>query len=288
MTDVSRRNALGAGLVGMAAVAVPRGAAKAQSSNQPQGRFASKSVIITGATSGIGRASAEAFAREGAKVAFCGRRQELGREVEAGLRRLGAPDAYYVPADVREPDQVRRFVDGTAERFGGIEIALNNAGINWFKPLHEISLEDWTDMQDTNFRGVFLAMKHQIPHMLRGGGGRIVVTASMHDRATRPGGAAYASSKRAVLSLVQAAAMDYGEQNIRVNAVSPGIIDTRLYRAGADTPQRRADAAASVDGLKRVGTPEEMAGAILFLASDQCTYLTGATLLADGGLMAGI
>jgi NAD(P)-dependent dehydrogenase (short-subunit alcohol dehydrogenase family) len=289
MIDLSRRHALGAGVAALAGAAAAGTAAAPSSAGQPaRRRFAGKAVVITGATSGIGRAAAEAFASEGASVAFCGRREALGRQVEARLREPGAPDALYVRADVRKPEQVQSFIDGAAARFGGVDVALNNAGANWFKPLHETSLEEWEEMAQTNTRGVFLAMKHQIPHMIRRGGGKIVVTASMHEHATRPGGAAYASSKRALGGLVQAAAMDYGRQNIRVNAISPGIVDTRMFTDRLTTEAQRRDAAASVDGLKRIGRAEEMAGAILFLASDDCTYLTGATLLADGGLMAGI
>lgn len=292
MVDPARRNLITSALVGGAlaatAAAAPAAAQTATQAAAPnRRRFEGQVVAITGATSGIGRAAAEAFVREGAMVGFCGRREALGREVEAALNANGG-QALYVRADVRDAAQVQRFVDGVAERFGRLDIGVNNAGINWFKPLHEISLEEWDEMQETNFRGVFSAMKYQIPHMLRAGGGKIVITSSLHELATRPGGAAYASSKRALMGLCQAAAMDYGTQGIRVNMVAPGIINTRLFTDRNATPQQQEAAAQTVDGLKRIGTPEDMAGVILFLASDDCPYLTGASLLADGGVMSGI
>lgn len=285
MVDRSRRDLITTAFTGGALVAaVPAGA---QTLAPPRRRFEGQVVAITGATSGIGRAAAEAFVREGAKVGFCGRREALGREVEAALRAQGG-EALYVRADVRDPAQVQRFVDGVAERFGRLDIGFNNAGINWFKPLNEISVEEWDEMAETNTRGVFLAMKHQIAHMLRAGGGRIVITSSLHEVATRPGGSAYAASKRSLLGICQAAAMDYGARNIRVNVLSPGIINTRLFTDRLKTPAEREAAAQSVHAMKRVGTIEDMAGAVLFLASEDCPYLTGSSLLADGGIMAGI
>jgi NAD(P)-dependent dehydrogenase (short-subunit alcohol dehydrogenase family) len=289
--NISRRAAIGGGLAAATAIAAGAGAVAQETSagaaTQARRRFEGRAVVITGGTSGIGRATAEAFAREGAMVAVCGRRQDVGRETEAALRDLGA-EAAYIRADVRDPAQVQAFVDGAAERFGRIDIGFNNAGINWFKPLHEMSVEEWDEMAETNTRGVFLAMKYQIPHMLRAGGGRIILTASLHEVATRPGGAAYATGKRGLMGMCQAAAMDYGAQNIRVNVLSPGMVDTRLFRDRLTSEADRERAAATVAGLKRVGTPAEMAGAVLFLASDECAYLTGTSLLADGGIMSSI
>jgi NAD(P)-dependent dehydrogenase (short-subunit alcohol dehydrogenase family) len=288
---ISRRAALGGGIAAAtaaAAIAAGTDAANAQAdANSSRKRFEGMGVVITGGTSGIGRAAAEAFAREGAMVAVCGRRENVGRETEAALRQMGA-NAVYIRADVRDPAQVQAFVDGAAERFGRVDIGFNNAGINWFKPLHEMTVEEWDEMAETNTRGVFLAMKYQIPHMLRAGGGRIVITASLHEVATRPGGAAYATGKRGLMGMCQAAAMDYGAQNIRVNVLSPGIIDTRLARERLKTEAQMKEAAGTVAGLKRIGTAAEMAEAALFLASDDCRYLTGSSLLADGGIMSSI
>jgi NAD(P)-dependent dehydrogenase (short-subunit alcohol dehydrogenase family) len=286
-TALSRRAVVGGGLATVALAGTVACATAAPGSPDVPRRFDGKGVVITGGTSGIGFAAARAFVREGAGVAICGRRVDVGRDAEATLRADGG-EAHYIRADVRDPTQVEAFVDAAADRMGRIDIGFNNAGINWFKPLHEISVDEWDEMAETNTRGVFLAMKYQIPHMLRVGGGRIVITASLHEVGTRPGGAAYATAKRGLMGMCQAAAMDYGQQNIRVNVLSPGIVDTRLFRERNRTAADVATSAASVDGMKRIGTPEDMAGAVLFLASEECPYLTGTSLLADGGIMAGI
>lgn len=285
----SRRAVLGgAAAAGLAALAAPA-AASAAPAGRGRGRFAGKVVLITGATSGIGKEAAVAFAAQGAKVGFCGRRQALGRQVEREIRRAGG-EATYVPADVRVPAQVKAFVDGVAGRYGGLDIAFNNAGIHLGKPLHETTVEEWDDVHLTNTRGVFLAIKHEVPHM--GAGGVIVCTASSQAGHTRPGHSAYAASKRAVQGIVRAAALDYGQKGIRVLAVDPGTTDTRLVR-----PDGVPDAAweqfktawgpLNVYGLPRMAEATEIAAAVLSLASPEFSYLTGTEILVDGGMSAG-
>ncbi len=187
-------------------------------------------MLITGATSGIGESTARAFVAEGARVNFCGRRAELGRRIEREIRETGAT-ARYLQADVRVPEQVERFVAGTVREFGRLDIAFNNAGITRTGPAHELTLEQWDDVQYTNARGVFLSIKHEVPAMLRSGGGVIICTTS---ESRRPGGAAYTASKQAIKGIVDAAAMDYGPRGIRINAIAPGTTDTAFVRpAGA-------------------------------------------------------
>jgi NAD(P)-dependent dehydrogenase (short-subunit alcohol dehydrogenase family) len=254
-------------------------------------RFANKVVMITGATSGIGRAAAIAFAREGARVTFCGRREALGAEIEQSIRVDGGM-ARYCRADVRIEADVKRFADFTVAQFGRIDVALNNAGITLEKSLHEYSSSEWDDVLHTNLRGVFFAMKYQIPVMLAGNGGVIVVTSSSNAIATQGKRGAYAASKRALVALVQAAALDYGPHNIRVNAVLPGTTDTALVRRVAgmeNVPDAVWHAAAAewakshVPGLGRMANPEEIAEFALTLASDEHPFLTGAGLVIDGG-----
>lgn len=292
---LNRRQAIRTGIAGIAgATAIGLNAqANAQQTDpapkpaNAKSRFTGQVVSITGATSGIGRAAAIAFAREGAKVGFCGRRESLGAEVEREIRQSGG-DATYTKADVTQPREVESFISRIVDKYGRLDVAFNNAGDVLSKPLHEISVEEWDWSHNTNLRGVFLAMKYQIPHLLKRGG-NIVITASQHTVATRPGFAAYASAKRALLGLAQAAALDYGQQGIRVNVLSPGITDTPLFQRSTGGSKEKVEASRQLaDALKRIATAEEIAEAALFLASNDCPYITGVSLLADGGMMSGL
>jgi NAD(P)-dependent dehydrogenase (short-subunit alcohol dehydrogenase family) len=255
------------------------------------GRFEEKVVVITGATSGIGRAAALAFAREGGRVVFCGRREGLGREVEAEIRAAGGQGTY-VRADVTVEDDVRTFVARAMEIYGRLDVAFNNAGITIERALHDYSAQEWDQVVATNLRGVFLAIKYQIPHMIAAGGGTIVVTSSSNAIATRGGRAAYTASKRALIGLVQSAALEYAGHNIRINTLIPGTTDTALVRRAAgmeglpDSAWRLAMAQwarTNVPGMQRLANPEEIAAFALALASDEFPYMTGASLVIDGG-----
>jgi NAD(P)-dependent dehydrogenase (short-subunit alcohol dehydrogenase family) len=272
-----------------AGLALAPGTAGAAPAGGNTRRFAGKVVVITGATSGIGRETAIRFAAEGAKVGFCGRREELGRQVEREIRRAGG-DATYVPADVRVPAQVQSFVDGVARRYGRLDVAFNNAGIHLGKPLHETTVEEWDDVHLTNARGVFLAIKHEVPHLRAGG--VIICTASSQAGHTRPGHAAYTASKRAVQGIVRAAALDYGSKGIRVLAVDPGTTDTRLVRPDGIPDDlwnqfKQAWGPLNVYGLPRMAEAGEIASAVVSLATPEFGYLTATEVLVDGGMSAG-
>jgi NAD(P)-dependent dehydrogenase (short-subunit alcohol dehydrogenase family) len=254
-------------------------------------RFENKIVVITGATSGIGRAAAILFAAEGARVAFCGRREALGRELEREITWDGG-QAMYVRADVQIEADVQRFIDRAVRRWGRLDVAFNNAGITIERPLHEYTAQEWDSVVNTDLRGVFLAMKYEIPHMIAGGGGTIVVTSSSNAIATTSKRAAYSAAKRGLVGLVQAAALDYADHKIRVNALVPGTTDTQLVRRAAGM-EHIPDAVwhvlaaqwakTHVPGLGRMATAEEIASFALVLASDEHPYLTGAALVIDGG-----
>lgn len=254
-------------------------------------RFEGKVVLITGATSGIGASAAKMFAAEGGKVGFCGRRQERGAAVEQDIRAAGG-EAFYVRADVRIEDDVRRFVDAVAGRYGGLDVCFNNAGVTVERPLHEYTAAEWDDVVGTDLRGNFLALKYEVPHLLKRGRGVVVITASSNAIATAPKRSAYSAAKRGLVGLAQAAAQDYADDNIRINVLIPGTTDTEFIRRAAgmmDAPDPVWDAAkavwarANVAVARRLATPEEIATVAVSLASDEFTYMTGAQIVVDGG-----
>ncbi len=253
-------------------------------------RFEDKVVAITGATSGIGRAAALLFAAEGAKVAFCGRREALGADVERQIKQAGG-QALYIKADVLVEDEVKAFIDRTVAAYGRLDVAFNNAGITVEKPLHQYSAEEWDRVLNTNLRGVFLAMKYEIPHMLAAGGGTIVVTSSSNALATQAKRSAYTASKRGLVGLVQSAALDYAPQGIRINTLIPGTTDTEFLRKAAgmeNAPEAvwrvglNQWVKSNVPGLGRLATAEEVAAFALTLASDEHPFMTGAQMVLDG------
>jgi NAD(P)-dependent dehydrogenase (short-subunit alcohol dehydrogenase family) len=294
-SKIGRRSLLGmtvAGLVGSLVACATNSQAPNSSAtaNFSRRRFEGKVVLITGATSGIGRAAALQFASEGGKVSFCGRREKRGQEVENEIRSRGG-EASYIRADVRKESDVRTFVEETVQKYGQLNVAFNNAGITIEKPLHEYSSEEWDDVVNTNLRGVFLALKYEIPHMLASGG-NVVVTSSSNAIATTERRSAYTASKRGLVGLVQSAAQDYAAKGIRVNALIPGTTDTDLVRRAAGmehVPDAIWEALAKqwakshVPGLERMAKADEIAAFALVLASDDHPYMTGAQMVIDGG-----
>lgn len=299
--SAARRGVLGAALTGAAGlatglvggyVAAPKGGPQVKVDGRA--RFRDKAVLITGATSGIGAAAAKMFAAEGAKVAFCGRRTERGAEVERAIRQAGG-EAKYIRADVRVEDDVRKFVDGAAELYGGIDVCFNNAGVTMERPVYEFSAAEWDDVINTNLRGNFFALKYEVPHLIRRGGGVVVVTSSTVAIATGPKRAAYAATKRGLIGFVQAAAQDLADKNIRVNALLPGTTDTELIRRVAgmmNIPDAAWEAAiaqwgkSNVSVAHRVALPEEIAAAAVMMASSEFTYMNAAQIIVDGGMTA--
>jgi NAD(P)-dependent dehydrogenase (short-subunit alcohol dehydrogenase family) len=238
-------------------------------------------VLITGALTGIGRATAFAFAQEGSRVVISGRRDDAGALVTQ-LRALGA-EAEFVRADVRHEDDVRNLVDKTVQRFGRLDVAVNNAGTEGQPgPLTEQSAETYAATFDTNVLGTILSLKHEMRVMLAQGHGSIVNLSSTMGSRGAAGASMYVASKHAVEGLTKAAALEGAAAGVRVNAVAPGPVDTELLNRFTGTAERKAGAAATVP-MKRLGTPDEIAQAIVFLASDKGAYLTGQIIGVNGG-----
>jgi NAD(P)-dependent dehydrogenase (short-subunit alcohol dehydrogenase family) len=231
-------------------------------------------VLITGALTGIGRATAIAFAKEGARLVVAGRHEDAGQQLAAELRRLGA-DAAFIKADVQHDDEVRDLVDQTVARFGRLNAAVNNAGTEG-KPgqVTEQTAESYAATFDTNVLGTLLSMKHELRAMQAQGSGSIVNISSTYGHQGTRGASVYAASKHAVEGLTKSAALEAAAFGVRVNAVAPGPTETALLNRFTGTPETKAALASSVP-LGRVGAPEEIARAILFLASDKASFVTG-------------
>ncbi len=290
-TDVSRRGLLG----GLSATAAATAAASITASAsataaETRQRFAGKVVLITGATSGIGRVTAENFAREGATVSFCGRRKSLGKEVAAAIQSTGGK-AHYMPADVRDLAQLKGFIDATVGRFGRIDVAFNNAGIGQaFGVTTDDAADEFDNIFATNARGKYFAMVHEAAQMERQGGGVIINTSSIVGLKGLGGAAAYAASKWAVSRMTQSIAMELAPKNIRVNAVAPGAItDTGFMKAvtGKDLTKEEIKAFAGLHAMNRTGKSSEVAKAVLWLASDDASFVTGEVMKVDGYFLRG-
>ena len=248
--------------------------------------FQGKVAIVTGGTSGIGRAAAIAYAKQGAKVVVAGRRAAEGNETVRQIQAQGG-EALFVPTDVAKESQVKNLVGRTLEQFGRLDFAFNNAGIEHAPtPLLEQTVETYDQVMDINGKGVWLSMRHEIPAMLRSGGGAIVNTSSVLGLTAFAGVDIYVASKHAVIGLTKSAALEFGKQGIRINAVLPGVIETDMYRRFAGEDADRRAALAALHPIGRIGTPEEIANAVIWLSSDKSSFVTGHSLLLDGGFTA--
>ena len=239
-------------------------------------------VLITGALTGIGRAAALGFAREGAKIVVSGRRDDAGQTLVAELRALGA-EAEFVRADVRHEADVEILVDKTVARFGRLDVAVNNAGTEGKPgPVIEQTAESYAATFDTNVLGVLLSMKHEMRVMQAQGAGSIVNLSSTMGQRGAPGASLYTASKHAVEGLTKSAALEGAAFGVRVNAVAPGATETGMLDRFAGNADRKAAMVAGIP-LKRVGRPEEIADAILFAASDKASFISGQIINVNGG-----
>ena len=251
-------------------------------------RLEGKVAVITGAASGIGRASARRFAREGAAVVVADLDAAAGEETAAGIRQDGG-EAAFVRVDVAESADVDRMIRTTVETFGRVDVLFNNAGVNFPATVVDITGEAWQRSLDVNLKGVMLGCRYAIPEMLKTGGGSIINTASMLGLVASPRQAPYAAAKGAVVMLTRQVAIDYAAQNIRVNCLCPSEVNTEMNRRFIEqSPDPRAELRRVLSRIPmdRMAEPEEVASAALFLASDDASYITGVALPVDGGLTA--
>lgn len=245
-----------------------------------------KVAIVTGASSGIGRATALLFAREGARLVVTARRRAQLDELVEEIKQAGGA-AVAVTGDVRDEVLAKELVDTAVHRFGGLDVAFNNAGsLGEMAPTAQLSLAGWRETLDTNLTSAFLGAKYQVPAMIRRGGGSLIFTSSFVGYTVgMPGMAAYASAKAGLIGLTQVLAVEFGAQGIRVNAILPGGTDTpaSITNAPDATPAVLAFVE-NLHALKRMAKPEEIARTVLHLASDASSFITGTALLVDGGV----
>jgi NAD(P)-dependent dehydrogenase (short-subunit alcohol dehydrogenase family) len=252
------------------------------------GRLENKVGLITGAGRGIGRAIAHKFAAEGAAVVIAEIDPETARAAAQELVANGFR-ALAIPTDITQESQVEAAVQGAIEHFGGLDILVNNAGKNFYYDATRMTEAEWDAAMNIDLKGAWLCCKYAIPAMMQRGGGSIVNIASVHARVTYKGYFPYGAAKAAVVGMTRSLALDHGPNNIRVNAICPGWVRTDLVQSWFDMqsdPQAAESKILSVQPLGRIGTPEEIANLVAFIASDEASYISGAELVIDGGLTA--
>lgn len=248
------------------------------------GRLRGKVAIITGAGSGVGRATTKLFAQEGARLVITSRRKADLESLAAEVEAMGA-EVVPLAGDVRSEPHAKALVELAVERFGRLDIGFNNAGMmGEFGPSLDLSIDGWNQALAINLTSAFLGAKYQVPEMINSGGGSLIFTSATIGRSfALPRLAAYAASKSGLIGLTQALAVEYGDARVRVNAVLPGAVNTPFFRSANPTDEARRHLA-GMHALKRVAEPEELARSVLFLASDDSSFVTGTATIVDGGL----
>lgn len=249
--------------------------------------FNGKVAFITGGSKGIGAATAARFAEMGARVVIADVDTDNGPEVAKQIVGNGG-EAFFVRCDVSSETDIKAAIDETVARYGRLDFAFNNAG--WegaMGPLHQAKIEDVDRLFAINIRGVFLGMKYQVEEMLKTGGGVIVNNSSIAGLKGLPSTSIYGASKHAVIGMTKCAALDYATSKIRINAVCPGVVDTEMIQRAAHNDPATLEAYANMQPIKRMGRPSEIASVVTWLCSEDASFVTGATIEADGGIMAG-
>jgi len=249
-------------------------------------RLKGKTALITGAGNGIGKTTALRFAAEGAEVAVADIREQAAAETAREIERAGGK-ALPIRMDISQEADWQHAVNQVVARFGQIDVLFNNAAIFLIKPLIETTVEDWDRIMGVNVRGTFLGLKHVIPVMIKQGGGSIINNASTAGLVGAKGVALYGSSKGAIRNLSKHAALEYAEYGVRVNSIYPGFVDTAMLKHRMDTEQNNSAEQGKKVPLGRIGEPREIADTVVFLASDESSYITGAEIVIDGGRTAG-